>query len=326
MKRWSSRIRASLVALVLVAAGPLLAADEFPTRPISAIVPYGAGGPTDNIARLLATLAEPDLGQKLVIVNRPGANGTLGVAQALRGKPDGYTIAYTTPAIMGLQPLVSDTPFKTASDYTPIVKLVEAPAGLVVQAESPIRDLEDFVARARREPGMLRVSVSGRLTEPDISIQLLNAAAKIDVVTIPFTGGSADALTALLGGHVEAHVAVIPNLIAQVQAGKLRLLTVFAKERSPLFPNVPTASERGFDVKLATMYFLLGPRDLEAGPAARLQQAFTKALLDPRFQEYARREGFKVEPLAGTALTSEVAWYAETYQKIVSALKPEAKQ
>jgi tripartite-type tricarboxylate transporter receptor subunit TctC len=317
-------------AVLGIAAGLVCTATasgaEFPTRDITFIVPYGVGGPTDTAGRLLAQELEPLLGRKVIVINRPGASGTLGIAEVLRAKPDGYTIGYSTAAIMAFQPLVSSLPFKTTRDYQPIIKLLEVPVALAVSADSPLRTFQDFLGEAKSKPGALRVSVAGKLTEPDLVMELLKSAAGIDVTTAPFTGGSVEALTALLGGHVDALAAAVTQLGAQVEAKKIRLLTVFQKGRHPLFPDTPSSAELGYDVRLPAMHFLVGPNGMERAARDRLVGAFRTAIQSEKFQAFARKAGLTTDPIGPEALEAEIKQFAATYARLLRDLGIEAKR
>ncbi len=312
---------ASLALLPLGAA-----AAEFPTRDVTLVVPYGVGGPTDTVGRLLAQEVEPILGRKLVVLNRPGASGTLGITEVIRAKPDGYTIGYSTAAIMAFQPLVSSLPFQTTADYQPIIKLVDVPVVLAVRADSPIRTFPEFLAEAKRKPGHLRVSVAGKLTEPDLVLELLKAAAGIDITAAPFTGGSVEALTALLGGHVDALAAAVTNLAPQVEARKIRILAIFQKGRHPLFPDVPSSVELGYDVRLPAMHFLMGPRGIDPAALDRLVGALRQGIQGQKIQEFARKAGFTTNPIGPKELEAEIAEFAAIYAKLVRDLGIEAKK
>ena len=298
------------------------AAAGFPERPVTMIVPYGPGGPTDTVARLISAEIEPLLGNRMLIVNKAGASGTIGTAEVVRAKPDGYTIGYTTAAVVGLQPLImSSVAFQSIADYQPLVKLLDVPMVVAVKEDSPYQKLEDFIADARKRPGAVRVAVAGKLTEPDLAVELLKIAATIDVNNVPFTGGSNEALAAALGGHVEAFAAAMTGLYPHVQGRRIRILAVMHNARHPLVPEVPTAKELGYDVNLPAMHFLIAPKAISADAAELLRSSITKVILGPKFQELAQKSGFRPDPISGVPLQTEITQYSAVYAKLIRDLK-----
>ncbi len=284
---------AVVLAMLAALAGPrVIDAQEYPATSITYVVPYAAGGATDVVSRLLGELSEPLLGRKIVIVNRPGASATIGTSEIFRARPDGYTIGLTSDNALNFQPLRSKLPYRSAADFQPLFKIGSVPFVLVVRADAPWRGLVDYVAEARRRPGELRASVSGKLTPPDLVAQYFKQAAGIDVTTVPFTGGGAEALAALLGGHVESAFEGSAGVVAHVEAGKLRALAVFSAGRLPVLPDVPTAAELGYDVTLPAMHLVMGPKGLDPTVVMRLGRAFAEAWRQPVFQAYLRANGY----------------------------------
>lgn len=297
-------------------------AAGFPERPMTMVVPYGAGGPTDTVGRLIANEMEGVLRQRMVVMNRPGASGTIGISEVARAAPDGYTIGYATAAIVGLQPLIiGGLPYRGTEGYQPILKLFDVPIALGVPADSPYRTLDDFVKAARAKPGGLRVGVAGKLTEPDLVMELFKSVGRFDVINVPFTGGSRDSVNATMGGHVEAFAAAVTLLPGFVQGGKIRLLTVFHGARSPLFPQVPTAKESGFDVSLPAMHFMMGPKGMAADRVETLRAAMAGILKGEKFTELRDKSGFYPDPLGPEALGREIAQYSAVYDRLVTDLK-----
>jgi tripartite-type tricarboxylate transporter receptor subunit TctC len=278
---------AVVLAMLAALAGPrVIDAQEYPATSITYVVPYAAGGATDVVSRLLGELSEPLLGRKIVIVNRPGASATIGTSEIFRARPDGYTIGLTSDNALNFQPLRSKLPYRSAADFQPLFKIGSIPFVLVVRADAPWRGLVDYVAEARRRPGELRA------TPPDLVAQYFKQAAGIDVTTVPFTGGGAEALAALLGGHVESAFEGSAGVVAHVEAGKLRALAVFSAGRLPVLPDVPTAAELGYDVTLPAMHLVMGPKGLDPTVVMRLGRAFAEAWRQPVFQAYLRANGY----------------------------------
>ena len=173
-------------------------AQSYPNRPITFVVPYGPGGSTDPVARQYAMQLQKALGVEVNIENKPGGSGTIGTGMVVRSKPDGYTLGLATNSILGYQPLVNaNLVFKTPDQYQPIVKLGEMPVILVVRADAPWKTFAEFLQHVKDNPGKVRASVSGLRTVPDLLAQEFNMIAGTKLRTVPFTGGSGEALVAL---------------------------------------------------------------------------------------------------------------------------------
>lgn len=328
-----SKMRVS-IAPVLVALGLVLTAcglrggGDYPSADITFIVPFAPGGATDRVTRLLAELSEPALKRKIVIVNKAGASGTLGAADILQAKPDGYTIGYVTENILQFQPLISQVPFTGIDDYTGLIKLGSTSQLLVVKADAPWRTMQEFIAEAKRRPGELRAGVSGKLTPPDLSAQFFMQSAQINFTTVPFTGGGAEAIAAVLGGHVESGIESTSGTIAQIEAGQLRPLMVFQEGRSPLLPEVPSATELGYKGAPAPMQLVIGPKGMDKAVVDRLNATFTDAWKSPRFQAFLKENGYVAvdRPLGPAELQQEQAAVRSRFQDLVKALNIGAKQ
>lgn len=315
------RRRFCAASLGLVAL-PRAAFAAWPERPLTLIVPYGPGGPTDTVGRLIAAEIEPLINARMLVVNRPGASATIGTGEVLRARPDGYTVGYSTAAVVGLQPLImASVPFQSTSDYQVVVKLLDVPMVIGVRDDSPYRSFQDFLADARRRPGEVRIAVAGKLTEPDLAVELLKVVAKVDLNNVPFTGGSVESVTATLGGHVEAFAAAITGLVPQVEARRIRVLAVMHATRHPLLPEVPCTVELGYEVSLPAMHFMLAPKGTPAEAVDALRAAVAKIVTGTRFQELAQKSGFRADPIGGAQLQAELAQYAAIYARLVRDLR-----
>jgi tripartite-type tricarboxylate transporter receptor subunit TctC len=268
-----------LVCLALWCAWPVLAQTEhFPLRPIRLIVPWTAGGSGDAVLRPLAAAAAKQLGQSVIIENRPGASGTIGVAAMVRAKPDGYTLAQV-PVTVFTAAHTSKLAFDPLSDLTYIIHISGYTFGLVVRADSPWKTLEDLVRYARDHPGELTYATSGPASPGQVAMEQIAAARGARLLHVPYKG-VADAVTAILGGHVHA-VAASSGWASQVDAGKLRLLATFSNARTKRWPRVPTVKELGYDVVVTSPYGIAGPKGLDPSVTKRLHDAFRAALQDP---------------------------------------------
>jgi tripartite-type tricarboxylate transporter receptor subunit TctC len=217
--------------------GTLCWAGAFPERPVRLIVPWPAGGTSDAMLRQLAESAAKHLGQPIVIENRPGANGTIGVAVAAQARPDGYSISQL-PVTVFTTAHTSRLPFDPLTDLTYIIHLTAYTFGLAVRADAPWQTLDEFIAYARAHPAALTYGTSGPLSPGHIALSQIAAARGVRFTHVPYKG-VADSSTALLGGHIHA-IATSSGWAPLVDSGKLRLLATFGKVRTKRWPQVPT--------------------------------------------------------------------------------------
>jgi tripartite-type tricarboxylate transporter receptor subunit TctC len=286
----SARRRALMVAGAVAAlALPTLRARAdaaFPSRPITLWVPWPAGGATDISLRLLAELAGHVLGQRVLVDNRSGAGGTLVMPILQQAEPDGYTIAQM-PQPVFRAPHTQKVLWDPIRDVTPIIQISGTTFGVLVNATSPIRSLEEMFAFARARPGELSIATNGVGTTPHVVLEELLTAQGLKYIHVPYKG-TAEQLNAIAAGQVMAGVNST-GFGPAVESGRLRLLATFAAQRSKRWPNAPTLRELGFDIVAMSPYGLAGPRGLPAPVRAALHDAFRKAMFDPAFvQEIAK--------------------------------------
>ncbi|WP_254453559.1 tripartite tricarboxylate transporter substrate binding protein [Siccirubricoccus sp. G192] len=263
--------------------------------------------PLTRSAAPIARNSKKILGVTTVVENRPGGSATIGTGAVIRARPDGYTIGLGSNSSMLLQPLVNPgLGWSTAEDFTSVVKLGDLPCVLAVRADAPWRTLAEFIEHARANPRRVRASNSGLRTTPDLATHQLNRKAGTQIVSVPFTGGGGEALLALLGGRVEATVGFGPTTKGQVEAGKVRILAVFARERYELFPDAATTVESGFDVTLPTSYYVIAPKGLAPEVLARLTEASVQAVTQPDFISFAKANGYILNPITGDAVKAEL--------------------
>ncbi len=261
-------------------------ASGYPSRPIELIVPAGAGGGTDVLARAFAEAAKKHLPQPFTVNNRPGASGMIGHGEMINAKPDGYKLAVVFAEIvivphLGLSKL-------SYEDFAPIAQLNADPAAITVKADSPWKTVEEFIAASRAKPGDLKMGNSGNGSIWHLAHAALEDKVGVKFNPIPF-GGAAPAVLALMGGHVDA-VAVSPGEVAtHVQSGKLRTLAVMADKRLKGFDNVPTLKERGIDLSLGTWRGLAAPKGTPADVLAVLSDATRKSAEEPVLKDALER-------------------------------------
>jgi len=262
-------------------------AQSFPTRPITLIVPWPAGGATDRHLRTLADVASGYLGQRIVVENRPGGGGTIGPgSMAMQARPDGYTIAQFPLGMLRI-PHMQPTAWHPINDFSFIIGVSGYTFGFVVRADSPFRSFQEYVEAARREPGRINYGSTGTGTSPHLLMEELSSAANIQLNHIPFRG-NADLMQAVLGGHVLAG-SDATGWDQFVDNGQMRLLLTFGEQRTSRWPDVPTAKDLGFAVVSQSPYGLVGPRGMDPAVVQVLHDAIKKAMDDPRHLEVLRQ-------------------------------------
>ncbi len=279
--------RAVLGAAAALAAQAVHAQERFPSRPVTLIVPFPAGGSTDVQMRALAEAATRRFGQTFIIENRPGAGSTLGAAAAARARPDGYTLAQLTLPAIRLA-YIQRMPYDPRKDFTPVIHLTGYLFAIAVRADSPYRTWRDLVEDARRRPGEVRLGNTGANGTPHLTLVDLAEREHLEVVHVPFRG-EGDAIPQLLGGHIEA-VAAGSNAGQLVDEGKLRFLNVWTRERSRRWPDVPTLVELGYpDMVVTSPYGLVGPAGMDPAVVRVLHDGLKDALFDPAHRAVLER-------------------------------------
>ncbi len=292
----------------------------YPEKPVTVICVFPAGGAMDMTARALAEAAKKYLPRPLAIVNRPGAAGTIGTAEFIQARPDGYTIGITAVAVLTVQPHRTKLPFGTPEDYTPIIKLVNQPVCLTVKKDAPWKTPQELISYAKANPGKVRVGHPGIGTIPHLDAEQLKMMAGIELTTVPFAGG-AESVPAMLGGHVEAVSQHPAEVLAHVKAGKARVLLVFEDKRNPLFPDAPTAKELGYDINMGVYYMLVGPKGLPPQIVTAIHDGAKKAMEDPVFKKPMEGRGFDVSYEGPQDLKNRLLKDYERNAKLVEAVK-----
>jgi len=279
-----SRIRTLLVAAgVLVTFVPTIAAAQttYPDRPISIIVPYAPGGTTDVMGRALAESLSRQLKQPVIIENKPGAGGTLGVLDMMNAKPDGYRLTMA-PVSIFRQPHLQETRYDPIRDLTYIASFLSYDFAVTVRADSPFDTIQDLVAYARKNPGEISYGTPGRFTGNHVVLAALGKHEGVTFTHIPYKGDSG-AMAALLGGHTQ--VAVVTNsVLPHLRSGAVRVLATADRQRNTAFEGVPTLVESSYDVVVPSPLGIAGPAGLPQSIVQTLDQAIRAALADPQVQ------------------------------------------
>jgi tripartite-type tricarboxylate transporter receptor subunit TctC len=293
--------RRHLIAAALAAALPFAApAQDYPTRPVTLVVGFAAGGSADILARLVAQQLSGPLGQQVIVDNRPGAGGTIAAANVAAARPDGQTLLLVTSGHAGSGALYSKLAYDPAKSFAPVIKLGATPVVVVVPAASPYKNLKDLLAAAKKAPGKLNYAAGGGgATVTSLAAEFLKRDAGVDMVQINYKG-SGPALTALLAGEVDLGFDIPSSALPHVKSGRLRALAVTSRQRSAVLPGVPTVVEEGVpNFELTGWFGVLAPAGTPAPVLARLQKELDAILAQPDVREKLADLG--LEPGGGSS-------------------------
>ena len=257
-----------------------LHAQGFPSHAITLYCAFPAGGPTDVVFRAFAEVAARELKQTVIVENKPGAGGTLAPIALKNAKPDGYTLSQMPLGVFRIPHMQKTPQLDPIKDYTYIINLTGYTFGLVVPAGAPWKTLKDFVDDAKKNPEKINYGSTGTGTTPHLAIEEFAQKAGIKLTHVPYKG-SADLMTALLGGHIMA-ASDSTGWAPHVESGKVRLLATFGSKRTKKWPDVPTLSELGYDTVSDSPFGIAGPAGMDAATVRVLHDAFKKALDDPK--------------------------------------------
>ncbi|ALO38804.1 MFS transporter [Alcaligenes faecalis] len=308
-------ILSGVAALSALTAVPsLAAAQDYPTKPITIIVPFPAGGTLDNLTRSLAQKMSDDFKQPVIIDNKPGAGTVIGTEIVARAAPDGYTLGMVANSFAINPSLYDNLRYDTVKDFTPVSWVAYTPHLLVANPDVPVKSLADVIATAKSKPGELSFASFGAGTSPHIAIERLKSEAKIDVLHIPYKG-QAPALNDLLGGHVDMMFANTPDVLPHVKSGKLRAIALANDARLESIPDVPTFKEAGVDnMNSNSWYGVIVPSGTPAPIVEQLSAEFVRLVNLPEIRERLLAQG--LEP-AGTT-SAEFAEYLKSEMEMAA--------
>lgn len=290
---------APMAAAVLAAAGSMAAvpaalAQAFPAQPITMIVPWPPGGGSDIAMRLVSDAASRRMGQPMVVVNRPGAGGTIGLKEMASAKPDGYTIGMVATGAIFAQ--YNNANANALSDFEPIVFFGEDPFTLSVSAKSPLKSVADYIALAKGAPGKVRNGNDQPGGSSHVAASMLERALGLRLNKVPYAG-YAPTVQALLSGEVESVTVPPTDIVQHLKSGAARSLGVASAQRHYLIPDVPTFREQGIDFISGSWRYIAGPKGIPADRLATLEARLLEVLRDKEFAEKARAAGFTLGPL-----------------------------
>jgi tripartite-type tricarboxylate transporter receptor subunit TctC len=302
------RVANTLLACLLSLSPTFAEAQSWPTKPIHVVVPFGAGGTADILARMIGERLAPALGQPVVIENRPGAGGHVGAGSVARAEPDGYTLLMSGSPTHSVGPhLFKRLTYEPMRDVPPVAMVAAAPNLLVANASLPVRSLQDLVRLAREKPGQLTYSSAGNGTSGHLAAELLKNMAQVDMRHVPYKSGP-EAVTGVLSGDVTFIFFTVPAVLPQVETGKLRALAITSAARSQLVPNVPTVAEVGFPgFEVLAWYALFAPRETPKPSVAKLSAEIEKIVNLPDIRDKMVQLGAEPRYMSAEQLTSFVA-------------------
>jgi tripartite-type tricarboxylate transporter receptor subunit TctC len=299
MNRRRANAAFALTALLATAAGATHAQSTYPDRPITMIVPFPPGGVADTVARPVAEALSRELKQTVVVENKVGAGGALGIGQAARAAADGYTLLLSLSSISILpeaDKLLDRKPAYALNQFKPIARFTADPTVLVVRADAPWRTLDEFIQDARRKPGTYNYGSSGNYGTMHVPMEMLKASASFRMTHIPYTGAG-PAIVALLGAQVDAVASGPSTVVQQIQAGKLRALAHWGGGALAALPDVPSLTQAGYPVKFAQWSALFVPSKTPDEVALRLRAAAAAVAANPTVRQVIAKAGSPIEYL-----------------------------
>ena len=308
----------ALAAVALVLPGAA-SAQGFPSKPVTIVLSYAAGGPTDFLARTLGEKVAARIGQSVLVDPKPGANERVATEYLLRQPADGYTTVLvalphaTNPAVF------SSLPYDSVKEFIGLIHLVNIPVILTVKADSPIRNLADFVAFAKAKPGEAMFGSPGAATSSHLTVELLGTLAGATFTHIPYKG-DAPAMTELMGGRIVASVNSLPGALGQIRGGRVRSIGISSGQRVPVLPDVPTFAEQGYpDAVTATWFGLIIRSGTPKEVIAKLNSEFNAALALPDVKEKLNDRGMTTVGGSPETFTAFIRSETERWSKVVKA-------
>lgn len=290
------------IALASSAVAPSFAADAFPSKPITIVIPFAPGGTTDIVGREVGQKLGEVLKQSVIIENRPGAGGNLGANLVAHATPDGYTLFMATIAHTMAPGIYRKLPYSFTKDLDPIGMVATTPNVLVVNNSLPVKSVKDLIAYAKANPGKINFGSAGSGSTEHFSGELFRSMAGVDITHVPYKGG-APMMTDLIGGQIQMAIETSASAAPYVRSGKVKALAVSSEKPSPAYPGVPTMDEAGVKGYHVTTWFaLMAPHGTPADAEKALSAALTTALKDPTLQKRFEEQGVSTGTLNATQM------------------------
>jgi tripartite-type tricarboxylate transporter receptor subunit TctC len=315
MRRLAALAAGSFACAALIGGLP---ATAYPKKPIELIVPFTAGGTTDNIARLISQRFIESWGATVVVNNRPGSGGTIATGIAAKAPPDGHSLLVTTIGF-AITPALHKLPYDPIKDFAPVTELASLPLMLVVHASLPVSNFKEFIALARSKPGALDYASAGVGTSPHLAGEMFKSMAGVDLVHVPYKG-NAEVTNAIIGGHVKVYFSLVPASLPHVKNGTMRVLAVTTAQRLPYLPDVPTIAELGFPAyEISSWQGVFAPAGTPKDVVGKINGELVKMLNTPAVRERIAREG--ADPVGSTPeeFADRVKSEIEKWSKVAKA-------
>lgn len=314
----------SLIAIALAStfAGLALvtpAHAQYPERPVTIVQGYPAGGMVDIVLRSITEPMKKKFPKGIGLVNRPGAGGSVGAAEGITAKPDGYTLLFTPISPLVIQAQMNDLPFKTPDDYEPVANVIAYYPLLAVKHDAPWKNAQELLAAAKANPGKYRVGSPGEGTSSHLNLEELKRLAGVNLTHVPFSGW-AETSVALLGGHLEAIVAQPGEVRPHVEGKRMRVFMVFQADRNPAFTDAPTAKELGFPVAHGISFLFVAPKGTPAPVLKHVHDAVKAATEEPAFVKMASDRAIGVDFRSGDRLKADLWREYKTHTEILQRL------
>ena len=288
---------AALLAAALVLTSPAVSAQTYPSRQITLIVPFAAGGSNDIVARAIGRKLSETWGQPVVVENRAGAGGMIGSSAVAAAPPDGYTLLLVSTTFTINPAIKKNMPFDTTRDFTPVAYIARSPLLLVASNKLAVKSASELLALARSKPGLITYASSGLGSINQISAELIALSARASFTHVPYKGGAL-ALNDLVGGFVDIYVSTLPQVLQLAQSGQARALAVTSARRTALLPDVPTLAEAGIPgVDLWSWWGIVGPAGMPADIVNALNAEIGKMLSSPELGKFLASEGAEAETM-----------------------------
>ncbi len=310
---------------VIVLTAALLAfatahAQNFPTKPIRIVVPFAAGGPADITTRTIGPRLTELLGQAIIVDNRAGANGIIGAENVIRSAPDGYTLLMTTASVTSINMVTyAKPPYDTLRDLQPLSPVMTTASLIVIHPSMPAKTLKEFVALARSRPNQIAFGSAGNGGTLHLGLEMLMSDAKIKVTHVPYKG-AAPAVSDVVAGQINGMFVDLPVISPYVKSGRVRAIAVASQQRSPYFPDVPTAKESGYaNVEMTNYYALLAPAKTPRDISVKLHDAIVKTVNTPAVRDKLVAVGADPLTMSMEEFARFIAVDIEKWRKVVKA-------
>ena len=307
---------AVVTAVSMLTAGGA-AAQNYPTKPLRVIVPFPPGGATDILGRFMAQKLGETFGQQVVVDNRPGANGTLGLDLGAKAAPDGHTLVIGQAGNLAISPNLTKTSYHPLRDFAPITLLISSPHVVAVHPSLPVKSLKDLVALARSNPGQLNYASTGSGSAGHLGVELLKKVAKMNVVHVPYKG-AVPGFTDLVAGHVSMMFTSVMSTQSFAKTGRVRMLAVGSAQRSPSAPEVPTIAESGYPgFEVTTWWGLLGPAGMPKDVVAKLNGESVRIMASPEARERIGALGADLSTTTPDQFAARIKAENATWQQVI---------